>query len=251
MKKLLKLFLLFSVTLPVYVACSKENPSGGGSGKAPASAVAVDLGLSVKWASCNVGASSQLEYGDYFAWGETSPKTEYNYNSYKWNVGPTMFMTKYCADDECGYNGFKDNNVTLDPEDDAAVVNWGGGWRTPTAAEWEELMEDCVWELGTLDGVYGARVSGKKSGYTDKWIFIPAAGVWHPSDGTTKPQTVDYREATNMMAPGASGYYWSSSLREDYAVTAQHLNFFYFNKAYVTLPANDRVFGMPVRPVCK
>lgn len=101
---------------------------------------AVDLGLSVKWANVNLGASRPEEYGDYFAWGEVKPKADYSWETYKWCKGSYDTMTKYCYDDSYGYNGFTDNKYTLDPENDAATVNWGGKWRMPTADEIVELI---------------------------------------------------------------------------------------------------------------
>ena len=91
----------------------------------------VDLGLSVKWATCNVGADSPEEYGYHFAWGETSPKTTYNWSTYKYCNGDEYSMTKYCDDSF----GTVDNKTTLELSDDAARVNWGGKWRMPTRAE--------------------------------------------------------------------------------------------------------------------
>jgi len=235
---------LILIIIAAIVSCNKETPSGGeGGGKAPDTVMAVDLGLSVKWASCNVGASSPEEYGNYFAWGETAPKSEYTYKSYKWSYDETILVTRYCISPEDGYNGFTDGKSTLLPEDDAATVNWGKEWRTPTIENWEELLNNCILEFGRLDGVPGVRLTSTKAGYTENWIFLPSMQIWHPGDGTIPPQAVD---------DYLSGAYWSSSLRMDYASHARHLSFLYFNnKPSVNLPANDRVFGMPVRPVCK
>ena len=87
----------------------------------------VDLGLpsGTLWATCNVGASSPEGYGDYFAWGETEPKDYYDWSTYKWCNGNEVTLTKYCTDSFFGYNGFTDGKTELDPEDDAAYVNWG------------------------------------------------------------------------------------------------------------------------------
>lgn len=124
---------------------------------------AIDLGLSVKWASFNVGATRPEEAGDYFAWGETEPKSDYSSNTYKWRTN--NHMTKYYETD-C--------KTVLDPEDDAATVNLGGDWRMPTEAEFEELMDsgNCTWQWTTLNGVQGCKVTSKKNGNS---IFLPAA----------------------------------------------------------------------------
>ena len=107
----------------------------------------VDLGLSVKWATMNVGASKAEEYGDYFAWGETQPKSTYDWSMYKYCNGSSSTLTKYCNMSSYGNNGFTDNKTQLELSDDAARVNWGGSWRMPTDAEWTELYEQCTREL--------------------------------------------------------------------------------------------------------
>lgn len=91
----------------------------------------IDLGLpsGTLWATMNIGASSPEDYGDYFAWGETAPKDVYDWSTYKWCNGSSNTLTKYCFNSSYGNNGFVDNLTELDPEDDAATVNWGQDWR--------------------------------------------------------------------------------------------------------------------------
>lgn len=95
----------------------------------------VDLGLSVKWAACNVGASTPYEDGDYFAWGETAAKSVFSWNTYKHCGGAENTMTKYSNDKSYGAGGFTDNKCVFAPEDDAASANWGAGCRMPTDEE--------------------------------------------------------------------------------------------------------------------
>ena len=99
----------------------------------------VDLGLpsGTLWATMNVGANSPEDYGDYFAWGETAPKSVYDWSTYKWCRGLVNTITKYC--NSGGYNGFVDNKTELDPEDDAATANWGAEWRMPS---FEQMRPD-------------------------------------------------------------------------------------------------------------
>ena len=162
----------------------------------------IDLGLSVKWATCNVGATKPEEYGDYFAWGETSPKTTYNWNTYKWatatwnatyNQWDLATLTKYNTD---SLYGTIDNKRVLELADDAAAVNWGGAWRMPTVAEWRELLENCTWTW-TSDyngtGVKGQIVTSNTNGNS---IFLPAAGS---------------RDDGDLNYAGRSGDYWSIS----------------------------------------
>ena len=106
----------------------------------------VDLGLSVNYATCNVGATTPEEYGDYFAWGEVEPKETYTWENYKYCDGSSTTLTKYCNKSNYGNNGFTDTKTVLDPEDDAAIANWGGAWRMPTYDEFSELKNNCTWD---------------------------------------------------------------------------------------------------------
>ena len=188
----------------------------------------VDLGLSVKWATFNVGANKPEEYGDYFAWGETEPKEVYDWSTYKWCNGSETTLTKYCTVDSLGT---VDNKTQLELSDDAARANWGGSWRMPTDAELTELREQCTWTWTTQNGVYGYKVTSKKSGYTNKSIFLPAAGC---------------RYGSSLYYAGGRGYYWSSSLHTGSSNDAYDL---YFSSSYVDWSISYRYYGRSVRPV--
>ena len=188
---------------------------------------AVDLGLSVLWATCNVGARSPEDFGDYFAWGEVTPKEYYDWNTYKHCKGSPSTFTKYCNMSLYGYNGFTDTITVLVPEDDAATVNWGVNWRMPTEAELTELCEKCTWTWIALNGVDGYKVVGPNGNS----IFLPAAGC------------MNYDEFVHI---NGAGYYWSSSLHPDnydaYDV--------FFSSIFVSHRAgSQRKLGYPVRPV--
>ena len=154
---------------------------------------AVDLGLpsGVKWATCNVGASSPEEYGDYFAWGETTPKSNYDWSTYLWCNGSETVLTKYNIKSE---NGVADHKTVLDLDDDAAHVNWGGNWRMPTSTELQELESNCTWSLTTQGGKKGYRATSKLNGNS---VFFPCAGG---------------RVGSSLNYAGSFGLYWSSSL---------------------------------------
>ena len=184
----------------------------------------VDLGLSVKWATCNVGATKPEEYGDYFAWGETEPKEVYDWSTYKWCSGSYYTLTKYCTSSSYGT---VDNKETLDLSDDAARANWGGNWRMPTRAEQGELREQCTWTWTTQNGVNGYKVTSKING---KSIFLPAAG---------------YRRSS-LLDAGSYGDYWSSSLSTNSPVSSYHLSFY---SSGVGWDNNNRYYGQSVRPV--
>jgi hypothetical protein len=153
----------------------------------------VDLGLpsGTLWATCNVGASAPEEYGDYFAWGETEPKDYYDKYNYKWWYYPGPFFTKYYTGN-C-FDGIVDNKTELDPEDDAAYVNWGPLWRMPSRKQVKELLYRCSWEWTTRNGVNGELVTGPNG----KTLFLPAAG---------------YRENDEVNKVGEWGMYWSHTL---------------------------------------
>lgn len=108
----------------------------------------VDLGLptGTKWATCNIGATKPEEIGDYFAWGEVKPKERFDFLNYKYKSHETFKLTKYNTDHSEGENGFVDYKTTLDLEDDAAYVNWGGKWMMPTMVQQIELRNECYWE---------------------------------------------------------------------------------------------------------
>lgn len=186
----------------------------------------VDLGLSVKWATCNVGASKPEAYGDYFAWGETKPKTIYDWNTYKWCNGSETTLTKY--NDYSAY-GVVDYRTQLNLSDDAAHVNWGGNWRMPTDAEWTELREQCIWAWTTGKGIIGYTVISKSN---NNKIFLPAAG---------------YRYGSLLDFAGSGGYYWSSWLTTGSPNIARAVN---FNSNGVYRYNGLRRYGFSVRPVC-
>ena len=191
----------------------------------------IDLGLpsGIKWATCNVGADSPEEYGDYFAWGESQPKYDYDWTTYKYCNGTSPSMTKYCTKSS---DGTVDNKTTLELSDDAAYVNWGGKWRMPTKAEQDELRNtsNCTWTWTTQNGVNGYKVTSKKNSNS---IFLPAAG---------------YRDNGNLRYAGSHGCYWSSSLALSYSIFAYNL-FFYSDddsrQGYL------RYDGQSVRAVCE
>lgn len=193
----------------------------------------VDLGLpsGLKWATMNVGATKPEESGDFFAWGETQPKSNYNWSTYKWCNGGASSLTKYKASSLYGSVATK---IALDPEDDAAHVNWGGSWRMPTFAELQELLDNCTWTW-TSDyngtGIAGRIVTSNKSGYTDKSLFLPAAGL---------------RDGTNLRNAGSYGYYWSSSLYTD-TPTSSYL--VHFHSGAFGWSSSFRFGGFSVRPV--
>ena len=190
----------------------------------------VDLGLpsGTLWATCNVGANAPEEYGDYFAWGETTPKDSYYVFTYQYCVDNFNTLTKYCSNPESGYNGFTDNLTTLLSEDDAATVNWGNGWRMPTMEEFQELYNNTTMTWTQQNGVDG-RLFTASNGNS---LFLPAAGE---------------HGGSILNYAGSRGYYWSSSLCVDQPDSAWDL--YFFSSAICGINLDARYHGESVRPV--
>ena len=169
----------------------------------------VDLGLSVKWATCNVGASSPEDYGNYYAWGETTTKSEYT-NSNSKTYGKSI------------------NDIKGNTQYDAARANWGGDWRMPTESEMEDLIYKCTWTWTTQNGVKGYKVTSKVNSNS---IFLPAAG---------------YRDGSSLNDAGGDGNYCSSTPYESNGYYAYGL---YFNSSNHDMVYYDRFIGRSVRPV--
>jgi hypothetical protein len=189
----------------------------------------VDLGLSVKWATCNVGANNPEEYGDYFAWGEVAPKEEYMDSTYKWYNGSINTGTKYCTNSS---EGLIDDKAVLKASYDAASVNWGGAWRMPTKEEIDELVLNCIWHCVFRKGVAGHLVTGPNGNS----IFLPAAG-----------RRVD----SSLDSAGSDGYYRSSWFNAEYNHRTCGFSFdvesdTIFNNYYIL-----HYHGHSVRPVCE
>ena len=205
-----------------FVANFTANGSGGDHSY-------VDLGLpsGILWATCNVGADTPEEYGDYFAWGETQPKESYSWSTYQFCNGSENTLTKYCNNSEYGYNGFTDNLIVLLPEDDAATANWGENWRMPTSEEFEELCNSTTVTWVTQNGVNG-RLFTASNGNS---LFLPAAGYYYGSclDGA-----------------GNNGRYWSSSL---YLDNPSYTLYFFFQWDYYVMGSASRYYGRPIRAV--
>ena len=190
----------------------------------------VDMGSSVKWAAYNLGAVKPEEYGDFFAWGETKPKSNYIWSTYKWCNGTNYKITKYCTNSSYWDSSEPmDNKTILDPEDDAAHVGWGDSWRMPTSEECMALVENCIWEWTSSEGIYGDMVYYFEGGNA---LFLPAAGFY---DGTEHQRI------------GVNAVYRSSSIGPDRPDSTFG---FSSSSVYVGWNYYDRFLGVPIRPVC-
>ena len=188
----------------------------------------VDLGLSVRWATTNVGARKPSDYGAYYAWAEVTSKEFFSSGNYRYGNGEPY--TKY---EPREWYQTKDGRKVLEPEDDAAAANWGNGWRMPTNKEMEELIECCTWEWTTVNGVYGAKVYSKADGLEDQYIFLPASGC------------IDGNEPLDR---GDNVQFWTSNPN---GVSAYHCRMFKVDDPE-DIPLNmfsNRCLGMTIRPV--
>ena len=169
--------------------------------------VDLDLPSGTLWATCNIGATKPEDFGGYFAWGETIMKNKYNWTTYKYSKGDSDLMTKYCNESDCGYNGFIDNLIELQTDDDLATANWGSGWQIPSYEQWRELLANTTNELTTQNGVSGMLITAKNG----ERLFLPAAG--------------DRCWGDDFDKVGIIGIYWSSSLNTFYPDGAWNFNF--------------------------
>ena len=193
---------------------------------------AVDLGLSVKWGSFNLGATAPEQPGNYYAWGETEPKSD-NLGSYRWysDDWSSGGYTKYCNDPDRGYDGFTDGKTRLDPEDDVVRVKLGGKWRMPTSDEILELVQNCEWTWTVKNGMNGYQVKGTNG----KSIFLPAAG---------------WLNGQALEGYDTNGYYYASQLVEEAVFMARGLEFQNWDDyAFRYLSDIFRQTGLTVRPV--
>ena len=190
----------------------------------------VDLGLpsELLWAASNLGADNPEEYGDYYAWGETTPKQSYSWGSYGFCRGTSTTFTKYCQNPTQGYGGYTDNLTTLQPEDDAAIVILGGGARIPTPAEWQELIRNTTRANDTVNGVVGCRFTSRVNGNS---IFIPYSG---------------YKSNASTSYSGSQAYLWSASLVESSTSSARGAS---ITNLSSDVSGRGRQMGQPIRAV--
>lgn len=217
-----KLFLLLAVVVVAVNAVSQNIENGH---------AYVDLGLpsGLKWADANVGASKTEDFGTHYAWGDAQAKKSYNWSVYKWGKVKNQ-LTKYCNESNFGKNGFTDNKLQLDLSEDIANISWGGQWRMPTTADFEELLSNTTTEW--VENYNGTNVKGYRFiAANGNSIFFPAAG---------------YRYDTSHHDRGTGGFYWSSTL---YTLDPNYAHMLVFDLNGVFVDNYDRCCGLIVRPV--
>ncbi len=218
--------------LAFVVGCKPEGPINGEDNPILNGHEYVDLGLpsGILWATCNVGAVTPEDCGDYFAWGDTIPKEMYDWKSYQYAtfVDGRYELSKYCTDSFWGFNGFVDSLTMLEPVDDAALAQWGVGWRMPTKEDYAELFQNTTYVWTTQNGVEGRLLTGSNGNS----IFLPSTG---------------FRLEGEPLCPGL-GLYWSSTLQTSSQMSAWSFHFDY-EECHVC-GTYERSRGQCVRAVC-
>ncbi len=242
MKKLFTMIALVVMCSILFTACEErgENKDNKISGTNNGHEY-VDLGLSVKWATCNIGANSPEEDGDYFAWGEVTPKEIYDWDTYKYCNVEYRYVEYPASGGVYGYEYVPivtkytkgDGKTILDLKDDAARVNWGGAWRMPSPNEMQELIDNCIWTWVEKDGIAGYKITSLVADHTDCSIFLP------------------------VTDKGEDGEYWLNSLSfYNYGNQTGSLNYAW----YMWFDSDDmgwlgdgrsRCSGLTIRPVCE
>lgn len=218
------------------------TPSVDPTPETPVAGSAVDLGLSVKWAHCNVGSTTQNIIGDYLTWGAIEMQEQYTIAAYIYGNSTDIGGMEYLGPSDDPEYQEKNSYSIANTEYDAAHVRWGGTWRMPTPAEIQELIENCTWtwtsRTDTKNGfVYGYEVKSKTNGNS---IFLPAAGRMIQEGSTPSAWSV-----------GEYGFYWSDSVY--YGLRPDELNrdarTLEFNKNSRGPSTKSRYTGLPIRPV--
>lgn len=235
MKKFMMMMAAFSLLTIGMVSCNKNDDTTNNLGDNnqsdptdPTADMYVDLGLSsgLLWAKCNLGAQSPEDAGNYYAWGETTTKQEYSWQTYIWCSGTRLGLTKYCCEDEYGQI---DNLRTLQSDDDAASRLIGYGACIPSKEQWDELLNqtDITWE--TVGDVYGCRFTSRTNGQS---IFLPAAG---------------YYEFGALTSNNSVGGYWSSTIANGTSCKAYYLRLV-VNRSH-DVSTDERSNGRTIRAV--
>ena len=202
MNKVLHVLVAMVLTMAFAVCCAPDEPIHNDDVVDEHGYVDLGLPSGALWATCNVGAESPEDCGNYFAWGETAPKEMYDWKQYRYAtyVDERYVLTKYCTDSNYGFNGFVDSLRVLEPMDDVAAVQWGGQWRMPTREDWEELLRETTCTVAEQNGVKGRLFTGS-NGHS---LFLPNTGFFLDDA---------------LICPNL-GIYWSSTLQTSFQTVA-------------------------------
>ena len=214
----------------------------------------VDLGLTsgALWATTNIGGALPQSYGNYYAWGETSTKSGYTWADYK-HGKDSLAIEKYCADDKHGKNGFIDNKIQLEPDDDAAHIAWGGSWVTPNATMRQEIINECYWVY--TNNYNNSMVAGyivyKVKEADDKGVVVKKgetpSNLYSLEDPHIFLPFAGYKAEGKVRYPGTKSVYMTSSL---YTSNSCRLRTITIEEDKVSTTQIPRDHGYPVRPIC-
>ena len=252
MKKSLFWAIATIAVLTVLTGCEKEDEDEIPSGDVNKGATlvkgvdgedyyVVDLGFGFQnklWATCNIGATSAEQYGEYFAWGEAETKNYFDWNKYSHCINGSRFkITKYSTDAENTNTNTSDNLKQLEADDDVATKRLGEEWSIPTKQDYEQLIYRCDWKCGKYNGVWGYLFTSKNNGNS---IFIPLAGK---------------RDLNELLFAESNGFYWSKELYDNKIAEYHNNNASILKLTKPTNPVNssyeERYMGLPIRPIYK
>ena len=203
----------------------------------PIGPIELDLPSGNKWASQNLGAKKPTDAGSYFAWGETSEKTDYSWASYAYSEDEQGYIfTKYTTYDFSASSDKADHLTLLEYSDDAAYNILGADWKTPSYKDWRELIDNCIITEAKINGISGCRITSKKEpNNLKKWIFLPAQ--------------YGYYNKTTLYDLSYASYYWSSTLSSLNDFSA--CNFMVNSFGDISDSTGSRCYGETIRPICK
>lgn len=234
--KTLVVFMLMAIAGFVAGCTKPGEPNNGGNGGNDGNSDTlvvheyVDLGLpsGTLWATCNLGADVPEDFGDYYSWGELEPKEVYDWSCYRYGdfVDERYELTKYCTDSNYGQDGFVDNIILLEPEDDVVQALWGTDWRMPNRDEWEELILNTTSYRAELNGVEGWLFTASNGNS----LFLPAAGYWWNGE---------HNEGL--------GLYWSRLINKEFPYRTWGIHF-NWDQCHIC-GSSDRCRGQSVRAV--
>lgn len=231
MRRNLIISLSSAFLLLTAVSCNKDENNGIGTYNGHEY---VDMGLpsGILWATCNLGAEEPHEYGLHFAWGEVTTKTNYEWGNYTLCNGAYNKLTKYCNVASYGDNGFVDDLIIVEADDDVVVKQWGEGWRMPTYTDMLEFQSYTNSEWTEQNGVKGRLFTSRVNGNT---LFMPASGTY---------------KGTDLKDKGTKGYYWAGEIN---SINSPHraCSLEFDESEYFTSNCNYRCYGQTIRPIHK
>lgn len=258
MKKFLTTLTLAVIAASVFNSCKKEDDDSISMSELQKGIVyladaqgheyeAVDMGFITRvcWGTCNLGATSPEQNGNFYAWGETQPKDNYTWKNYKWAEDSKLTLTKYNSTDNNGTldpgTDLEHQKLALDKDDDCVRASRGGAWRLPTKEDFTYLVQHSTFKYCKANGVWGYMFTSTVKNYEDRSIFIPFAGMMDTHPGKQESEHKHF---------GKIGRYWTNTRKKTPSYQADVMELINTDDIpNAVLNAQDRYIGLPVRPV--